>query len=57
MEAEPEADYDAADQVLQISGPGFYLLIQMPNDELLSLWGVREESGPRGDRSGPRSPC
>ena len=38
--AEPDADYDELDQVLRLSGPDFYLLIQIPPRELYSLTGL-----------------
>ena len=44
MKSEASADYDAPDQVLRISGPGFYLMIQMPINELVSLRGVQAAS-------------
>lgn len=37
---EPDADYDEVDEVLSLSGPGFYLHIQIPPTELRSLTGI-----------------
>jgi hypothetical protein len=44
MDAEASADYDPVDQVLRISGPGYYLLIAMPAPELASLRDVQGAS-------------
>jgi hypothetical protein len=44
VESEASADYDAPDQVLRISRPGYYLVIQMPINELIALRGVQAAS-------------
>jgi hypothetical protein len=44
MDAEVTADYDPVDQVLRISGPGYYLLIAMPAPELAILRDVQGAS-------------
>jgi hypothetical protein len=38
--AQPDAEYDELDEVLRLSGPDFYLLIQIPPRGLHALTGV-----------------